>query len=264
MEQLIYPVMYVKAKKVHHVILLSDGKEYTVKWRSGNIENKEVVNEYIVGKLAKLLSLPVIPFELFYIPDDFIKKTPELHLNNNYSSGYQFGRLIINNSIKFADVAEAPPSKTEVKNRDMLAWMTVFDQWVHNSNRNVNDLLLESLNEGGYFVHMMNHNKCFPGRYLWSAQTLGQKPEYTVLNHIYRWCFSLLDDHEELTAFAERIASLANELIHEVIETIPQELEVSNGDREALYNYLVIHKNHMPKVAAFFRKVIPLADEMNI
>jgi hypothetical protein len=267
LEQPKYPVKYVKAIKEEgpHVMLFSDGKKYVVKWKSSIKGEKEVVNEYVVGKLAKLLSLPVIPFELVYITDEFIMKTPELHSNQNkYDPGYQYGCLYIDNYFVLADLEESPPSKAEIKNRDMLAGITVFDQWVFNSDRNVTNLLLEPLNEGGYYVHMIDHGRCFSGRYGWSAQTLSQKPDYKVYNHVYRWCFSLLDDHEELTFFVERIVSLPNELIYEVIQSIPEEWEVSNDDREALYNYLVEQKNHLPNVAAFFRKVVPLMDDMKI
>ncbi|MBT2602687.1 hypothetical protein J7E55_06395 [Bacillus sp. ISL-53] len=57
---------------------------------------KEVVNEYLIGKLAELLSLPVIPFNLVYIPEDFIKKTHELQsTKHNYSSGYNMAVYLL-------------------------------------------------------------------------------------------------------------------------------------------------------------------------
>ena len=58
-----YPVKYVQTLRggTAHVILFSDGKEYVVKWFGTKKEReKEVVNEYLIGKLAELLSLPVI------------------------------------------------------------------------------------------------------------------------------------------------------------------------------------------------------------
>lgn len=263
----LYPVKYVQAIKERgpHVILFNDGKEYVVKWKSSSTRKKEVVNEYVVSRLATLLSLPVIPFELVYITKEFIEKTPELNSGkDDYRSGYHYGCLFIENSIVFADLTDASPSKLEVINRDGLAGMILFDQWVYNSDRNINNLLLEPLENGTYFAHMIDHGRCFPGRYKWSSQTLCQKPEYRVYNHVYRWCFTLLDNPEPLISSVQKIVSLPNESILEIIQSIPEEWEVSEEEKEALYQYLVRQKSHLPNIAAFLCKVIPMMDEIII
>src|SRR3954471_6287543 len=77
MKQSKYPVKYMQVLHggTAHIILFSDDRKYVVKWHDTTKERgREVVNEYVVGKLAELFSLPVIPFELVYIPEDFIKK----------------------------------------------------------------------------------------------------------------------------------------------------------------------------------------------
>lgn len=235
-----------------HVILFSDGKKYVIKWNGTRKKRaREVVNEYVVGKLAELLSLPVVPFELVNMPKEFIKKTPELKSKKyKFSSGCHFCSLFIENSIVFGDVSENPPSKGEVKNREMLAGMSVFDQWVHNFDRTMSNLLLEHLSEGGFYVRMIDHGRCFPGEYTWSSQTLSlireYKPDY---QEAYRWVISLLDDQKVL-AFVETIISLPNKSIYEVIQSIPKEWQVSAEDREALYQFLVEQKNHLPNVIA--------------
>ena len=151
-----YPVKYVQALRggTAHVILFSDGKSYVVKWHSTTEERgKEVVNEYVIGKLAQLFSLPVIPFDLVYIPEDFIKKTPELQTKKNtYRPGYQYGCVFIKNSVVFEDVRVNLPSQEEVKNRDMLAGIAVFDQWVNNSDRGTMNVILERLDDKSYYV----------------------------------------------------------------------------------------------------------------
>ena len=80
-ELLIYPVQYIQALigGTAHVILFSNGKKYVVKWYDVyKSRGKEVINEYLIGKLALLCTLPVVPFQLLYIPEEFIKRTPEL------------------------------------------------------------------------------------------------------------------------------------------------------------------------------------------
>jgi hypothetical protein len=254
MKQSKYPVKYVQSLRggTAHVILFNDGKKYVVKWYGTTKERgKEVVNEYVVGKLAALLSLPVIPFELVYIPKEFIEKTPELQSKgHNYSSGYHYGCVFIENAVVFEDVREAPPSKAGVKNYDMLAEITVFDQWVNNSDRGTTNVILEPLVEGGYYVHMIDHGRCFPGRYHWSAQTLSEKPEYNFHWPFYKWVYSLLDNSKELTSFAEKIVGFPNKLIYEVIQSIPEEWYVSTEDREALYRFFLKQKSNLPDIVA--------------
>lgn len=251
--QRINPVEFIQTLEggTAHVILFSDGKKYVVKW-NGTREKRarEAVNEYVVGKLAELLSLPVVPFELVHIPEEFIKKTPELQSDKyNFSSGYHISCLFIEDSFVFYDVFDNPPSKSEIKNPEMLAGMAVLDQWVHNFDRTVNNLLLERLSGGCFYVHMIDHGRCFPGEYKWSSQTLSEyrdfKPFY---QETYQWIFSLLNDWKELHSFVEKIISLPNKLIYEVIKSIPEEWQVSTHDREALYQFLVEQKNHLLNV----------------
>ncbi|WP_445489996.1 HipA family kinase [Niallia sp. 03133] len=250
-KQDLYPVKYVQALRggTAHVILFSDGKKYVVKWNGTNKDRgKEVVNEYVIGKLAELLSLPVIPFELVYIPQEFIKKTPELHSKKfNYSSGYQYGCVFIENCLVFEDVTQNLPTRADIQNRDMLAGITVFDQWVNNTDRGTMNVILEPLSDSSYYVHMIDHGRCFPGRYKWSAQTLTEKPEYNFHWPFYIWAFSLLDPNE-LTSFIAKIVDLPNESIYEVIQTIPKEWNLSKEDSEALYQFLLIQKTNLLEI----------------
>lgn len=251
-----YPVEFVQTLSggTAHVILFSDGKKYVVKWNgTENKRAKEVVNEYVVGKLAMLLSLPVPPFELVYIPDEFIKNTPKLHSKKyKFRSGLQYACLFIENSIIPAKLSKALPSQTELINHDMLAAMGVFDLWVKNIDRTMSNLLLERLSEGGYFVHLIDHGKCFPGGYQWSAKTITHKLKFDIpYRETYRWAFSILNE-EYFTSFGEKIISLPNKLIYEVTQSIPEEWGVSNEESEALYNFLVEQKTHLPNLITNF------------
>lgn len=254
--QIKYPVQFIQTLRggTAHVILFSDGKKYVVKWHASTKDRaKEAVNEYVVSKLAVHLSLPVVKFELAYIPDEFIKQTPELHSKKyKFGSGTQIACLFIENSLDFKTLLDSPPSKEEVKNYDMLAGMIVFDKWVYNVDRTKSNLLLERLNEGNFYVHMIDQGKCFPGGYNWNAKTVSQKEkEKNKYQVTYQWAFSLLQQ-EDILSFINNIYSFPNELIYEVIQSIPEDWEVSNEERQALYNFLVEYKNLLPNVIANF------------
>ena len=251
-EQPLYPVKYVQALRggTAHVILFNDGKEYVVKWFGVKKERgKEVVNEYVVAKLAQLLSLPIIPFKLVYIPEDFLKKTPELQQKkHNYISGYHFGCVYIKNSIPFEDVRFTPPSPQEVNNRNQLAGLTVFDQWLNNSDRGTMNVILERLDDDSYYVHMIDHGRCFPGGYQWSPQTLNNEPAYNFHWPFYKWVYTTLNDTQELTSYIDKIIDFPNEKIYEVMASIPDEWNVSTEERDALYHFLLKQKRNLPNI----------------
>ncbi|WP_223592523.1 HipA family kinase [Neobacillus bataviensis] len=252
-----YPVKFVQTLRggTAHVILFNDGKKYVVKWNGTTRKRaKEAVNEFVAAQLATLLALPVVPFELVYIPDEFIKKNPELQSKiYKFRPGCQYACLFIENSIVLKEL-ETLPSKTEVKNQDMLAAMAVFDQWVYNSDRTMSNWLLERLSDGSYYFHMIDHGKCFPGGYKWSPKTLRQKQKYNMkYQESYQWIFSILNK-EDFTSYVEKIISIPNKLIYEVIQSIPEEWAVSKKESEALYYFLVNHKNSLPKVIDKFIK----------
>ncbi|WP_160719523.1 HipA family kinase [Bacillus sp. USDA818B3_A] len=232
------------------MILFSDGKKYVVKWfAAAKGREKEVVNEYVIGKLAQLLSLPVIPFKLVYIPKKFIKQTPQLQSTiYNFTAGIQYVCEFIENGKVFEDIRESPPTKKEVKNRDLLAGIMVFDQWVNNSDRSTRNVIFEILRDSSYYVHMIDHGRVFPGRYQWSAQTLTEKPVYNYHWPFYIWAYTQLESPNELTSYINQIVNLPNESIYEVIQSIPNEWKVGAEDKDALYQFLLNQKNHLPDI----------------
>jgi hypothetical protein len=175
--------------------------------------------------------------------------TPELQSKHyTYRSGFQYACLFIENSMVFEEVRENPPTKSEVKNRDILAGITVFDQWVNNSDRGTKNVILERLDEGGYYVQMIDHGRVFPGRYEWTTQTLTQKPEYNYHWPFYNWTYSMLNSPQELTSFIDKIVNLPNESIYEVIHSLPDEWNISLEEKEALYMFLLNQKKNLPKI----------------
>lgn len=252
MNKLIYPVQYIKTLigGTAHVILFSDGKKYVVKWFGILKEReKEVVNEYVIGQLAQLFSLPVIPFKLVNIPKEFIKQTPQLQSTiYNYTAGIHYGCEYIENGTVFESLRDSPPTKKEVKNHDMLAGIMVFDQWVNNSDRGTMNVIFEILEGGGYYVHMIDHGRVFPGRYKWSAQTLTENPVYNYHWPFYKWAYTLLESPNELTLYIDTIENLPNESIYEVIQSIPKEWKVRAEDKDALYQFLLSQKVNLPKI----------------
>ncbi|WP_198020568.1 HipA family kinase [Anoxybacteroides tepidamans] len=248
------PVKFIQTLRggTAHVLLFSDGNKYVVKWNGvAKKREKEVINEYVAAQLAKLLSLPVPPFELVYIPAEFIDNTPELHSKKyEFCPGCHYACLFIENSSELRKLKPLP-SQTEIQNSEILARMLVFDQWINNTDRTMSNVLLERLSDGNFYVHMIDHGKCFLGGYNWSAKTLRKDLKHkTRYQETYQWAFSIIHE-EHLTSFVEMIVSLPNESIYEAVQSIPKEWAVTKEESEALYQFLVKQKTHLPTIITY-------------
>ena len=61
------------------LILFSDGRQYIVKFKNNPVQGtRALVNEYVAGRLAQLLGLPVPPFKIVHIGKPFFKENPVL------------------------------------------------------------------------------------------------------------------------------------------------------------------------------------------
>ncbi|WP_394236017.1 HipA family kinase [Niallia oryzisoli] len=251
-----YPVQFIETLPggTAHVILFSDGNNYVVKWNGTESRRaKEVINEYVVSKLGMLLSLPVVPFQPVYISSEFINKTPELQSTRySFNPGLQSACLFIGGSITLKEVYTSLTAKTEIQNHDMLGAMVVFDHWVFNYDRTLRNVLMEQHSDGSYYFHMIDHGKCFPGGYTWTPQTIIEKRNKKLsYRETYQWIISILNG-EDFTSFIEKIAAIPHELIYEVIQSIPEEWQVSTEERAALVTFLIEQKSNLPTLMESF------------
>ncbi|PEJ25053.1 hypothetical protein CN689_26450 [Peribacillus butanolivorans] len=248
MNQNIHPVQLLETffkgySKPQH-ILFSDGRTYVVKFKNNPSGTRVMVNEYIAGKLGQLLSLPVVPFEVVQIEDDFIKESPILS-KHKFTSGSQFASLFIDNCIQL--LRDSQNEHVKVSNRDHLALMMVFDLWIGNTDRKENNVLLEPAEKGEYYLHMIDHGRCFSDA-KWTVKTLRKMPNVVVNLNVHKWCVSLLQSQNEINAAIEKIMAIPEKAIHEVIKSIPDDWDVSEMEREAIVTHLVNAKQLLPEL----------------
>ena len=53
------------------------------------------------------------------------------------------------------------------------------------------NVILERLDDDSYYVHMIDHGRCFPGGYQWSTQTLNNEPAYNFHWPFYKWVYTI-------------------------------------------------------------------------
>ena len=132
-----------------------DGKVYFVKGlRAGR---PTLVKEWICGRLAEALGLPIAPFQIVNVPPELIEVPSNLALNE-LGAGLAFGsqERVLVSDIVFSQVPRVP---LETR-RDIL----IFDRWVRNYDRSLtahggNPNLLWAVD--GDAVVMIDHNNAF-------------------------------------------------------------------------------------------------------
>lgn len=239
MNQTIYPTQLLKTvfkgySKPQHM-LFSDGQTYVVKLKNNPSGTRILVNEYIAGNLGKLLKLPVVPFEVVQIEEAFIKESPIL-AKHKFQPGSQFASLYLDNCSQL--VRNSRNENVKVSNRQHLAEIIAFDLWIGNTDRKENNVLLEPLEHGEFYLHLIDHGRCF-SKALWTSKSLKKMPKMEIDLNVHKWCAGFLENAAELQAAIEKIKAIPQEAIHQVIESIPSDWDVTEEEREALVGHLV-------------------------
>lgn len=203
-----------------------------------------------MNHLAQLLSLPVPPFLTVNIPQSFIDD--EIPSSNfRIQPGIHFASLYLNQSKAISK--RHPPDGKSILNLDMLSGVVPFDIWVSNSDRNSTNMLLEKSLPGKYFVYLIDHGNCFPNGLRWNSETLNETPRIEKKpRFLHRWFISLLENKEKLHDFLDKINRLDRDKIYKVIQSLPDEWETTEKEKEALFQHLVKGKDRLPALVSKF------------
>lgn len=234
------------------LILFSDGRQYIVKFKNNPVQGtRALVNEYVAGRLAQLLGLPVPPFKIVHIGKPFFKENPVL-FRYRFRPGHQFASQFIPNCLNKIDKESLP--KLNIVNRKHFAGIIVFDQWVSNIDRRNRNILLRPTSRGhDYQLYMIDQGHSFSyfdywthkRECRWTPAALRFLPQKLKLNAFYRWC-KRQSRQEDFARYLDKIQQLSNKQIRQVIASIPKDWNVSRVEREALYDYLIRAKKMLP------------------
>ncbi|MBP1168742.1 MULTISPECIES: HipA family kinase [unclassified Paenibacillus] len=239
MKDFLIPLEYIKPMETGYskpqLIRFDDGQEYVVKFRNNPSGTRILVNEYIASRLAELLCLPVPAFKIMPIPRSFIDQNPAIP--SRFEGGNQFATLFIPHCTSLNRDLHTP-KQLQIVNRSALAGMIVFDKWIGNTDRKDNNLLLQPVGEGAYQVIMIDHGRCFSDA-KWKVKTLRKMPDMEKILKVHQWCASYLESPQELVLAADQIVSLPEDSIYQVVDSIPEDWEVSGEEREAVARHLI-------------------------
>lgn len=247
-----------KGRSKPQLIRFNNGNEYVVKFINNRSGTRVLVNEYVAGKLAQLLSLPVVPFRLVYIAKKFINENPTL-IEHNFQSGYQLASLYIKDSSVLKEFLPLDQIyEIKISNRDKLAGVIVFDYWIGNYDRNRSNVLLKLLPNGEYQCYMIDHGHVF-GKSSWTIETLKETiPDMaTSWRKVHSRFFSMLQGEEEIAAYIDKIMKVSDQTIHQIVRSIPRDWDVSDQEKEALAEYLIQSRRRLPDLRLPPDEILP-------
>jgi hypothetical protein len=226
-----------------HLMRCSDGHFYVVKFRNNPQSPRVLVNEYIAGKLAKLLGLPcpnICPIE---VKEDLIRLTPDLSIQcprSTYpvASGFAFGsqfpswrcgkkRILL----PVLDLRVAF-GLGQVENIFDLLGILMFDKWTSNTdNRQIVCVEQPTVLSRTFHLLMIDNGFCF-GDYDWRFTDM---PRHGLYHD--RTIYSKIEDSKLLHSWLERLeTNVTLEELNQISEELPKSWV--NGDRDELLRML--------------------------
>lgn len=233
-------------------LFLSDiGLKYVVKFhRVKHYRKREVVNEFIAGKLAALLNLPVAPVHVISLSPELCSKVPQI--KGSRMQGNVHLAIPYNEKAQPFKQIEDKIRSFSIKNQQQLARMIAFDFWIVNMDRSRTNLLISCITENEISIQMIDHGKCFPGDYLWDKETLKLTPEHRYNMPIYKWALSHIPNENELYESAHEIKLQEENIIKEILDDIPKEWEVTKVEKEALLSFLMNQQHDLEEYMSSF------------
>lgn len=262
----IRPVQHIRAmprgSSRPQKILFSDGRQYIVKFKNNARQGtRALVNEYVAGQLAQLLSLPVPRFKVVDIPKTFIQSNKILS-QYAFTPGHQFASEVIHPCEQLPETRPIP-KELNIVNRSQCPGIVVFDQWIHNIDRLKRNVLLQPQpRKGGYKLYIIDHGHSFSfetpshkRRCSWTPYTLKFLPQKIKPNSLYNWIARHARNSDDFFKFVDHIQRIPDERICQIIASIPHDWNVSRGERTALFTYLQRAKKRLPRlIARYLRK----------
>jgi hypothetical protein len=221
----------------------SDGHFYVVKFKNNPQSPRVLVNEYIGGRLARLLKLPCPNFCLVEVSEDLIHLTPDLSVEEPRSrmpvaAGLAFGsqhptwqcgkRRIL---LPILDLRVAL-GVGSVENLSELSGILIFDKWTANSDgRQISCLELPTEHCKAFRMFMYDNGFCF-GAGDWEFK---QWPRQGLYDE--KAVYSKIKINQDIQPWLERLeATITREELHMIAEELPESW--INGDSDELLKML--------------------------
>jgi hypothetical protein len=248
-----------------HLLRCSDGRFYVVKFQNNPQNTRILVNEYLGGKLARLLGLPNPDVSLIDLPQEFVHRTPELFFelprqNRPIQSGLAFGSEHPSTGTgahrTLQPVLELRPKSAavQIENISDLFGILIFDKWTSNTDdRQIRCVARSPKLPTTLRMFMIDNGFCFGGPD-WSFKDL---PGYGL--YLDRSIYGTFQNLQTLEPWLNRLeANVSLEKLTQITEEIPESWV--KDDRDELLKMVKRLYERKKKVLALVRLSLNLVN----
>ena len=250
-----------------HLMRCSDGHFYVVKFQNNPQHPRILINEYLAGKLARLLGLPCPDICLVDVQQDLVRRTPELSI--------QFPRQTIPVATGLAFGSEYPSrngrayrtmqsvlelrqaaAPAQVENLSDLFGILIFDKWTSNTdNRQILCVKRPAKLGKTFHLFMIDNGFCFGGP-TWKFTDLPRHGLY-----LDRTIYSTFHSFQTLDPWLKRLETNATlEELIEIIKEIPSSW--IKDDRDDLLEMVISLNRRTKNVSALVRLSLNAANRI--
>lgn len=221
------------------LVLASDGRKYVVKLIANPQKTRILANEYVVGRLAKLLGVPSPEVALIQVEQQFVDVVNP-RANHIFRAGPAFGSLYIEGD----GLVVTPSSPGEmVRTGNVNKWPNaiVLDSLVQNEDLKPEHVLLaKNVSNGASEFWHVDHGHCFGVDRGWSTLN---SANCSPRNLLYPEVVSGTNPFEE--AF-QKLQGITPEVVSDMLTAIPiAQWEVPSTDLDAMKLYLEAAKTNV-------------------
>jgi hypothetical protein len=211
-----------------HLMRCSDGRFYVVKFRNNPQDPRILINEYVAGKLAKLLGLPCPDIRLVNVQEDMVRLAPELSIELPIMripvvTGFAFGsehpsrRSGARRTLQPVLQLCAKSAPIQIENISDLFGILIFDKWTSNTdNRQILCVPRSPKLPTTLRMFMIDNGFCF-GYRDWSLTDLPADGLY-----LDRSIYATFQNLQTLEPWLNRLeANVSLEKLTEITEEIP-------------------------------------------
>jgi len=215
------------------IIRCDDKQEYIAKFFDGN--DKSILNEFVIGKLAKKMDLPIAePFEIKIDDVGLINKINETR-DHPINSGLHIGTLDLKLSFELSKSHHVNLDSKLIENLNVVPDIIAFDIFVCNTDRKGANSLVEVTDNGKqpFRYVMIDHGHCLGG----PNWTLDGEKKLVWNQPVIPWKVDSVVGEQSFSPFIEKLKNLDSSDFKEIIKSASNEWK-KPGDDEQLLNML--------------------------
>jgi hypothetical protein len=237
-----------------HLMRCSDGHYYVVKFANNPQGLRVLANEYLAGRVAKLLGLPCPEICLIDVKKEIVRLTPALSIEEAYhrnpvSTGLAFGsrfpsrRYGASRTLLSVMDLYLASGLGRVENVSDLMGILMFDKWTSNiDNRQILCFPRPTKHWRTYRIFMIDNGLCFVGC------DWGFKDSPLQGLYLYRDFYSAVQNLQDFDPWLDRLETRVTlEALEKIVEDIPRSWFKDDLDQFLeLVNHLYERKKSVP------------------